>query len=112
MREGDLDSFEINTLASFEPQVGCSILLDFKTDVVNKDVSNKSGFLAGVMRRYSKVIKKSESTSGNAKSRSTQSLAGAEEEESEAPHSKDIKVHALLMGYDDDDADVVTEEVI
>ena len=99
-----MDSFELNTLAAFDPHVGCSILLDFKTDVVAKEVNNKSGFLAGIMRRYSKIIKKADSLVES--SESTPSAA-----EMDVSKQTVSGVHSLLAGYDDDDVDVVGEEV-
>ena len=94
MKEGDLDSFELDTLSSFQPSIGCSILNDFKTDIVSRDVTNKSGFLAGIMRRYSKIIKNSTLSAGAGQKTAAPAEAGST-----------AKTHDLLAGYDDDDAE-------
>ncbi|CAM9258170.1 unnamed protein product, partial [Ectocarpus fasciculatus] len=93
MKVGDLDSFELDTLSSFQPSIGCSVLKDFKTDIVGRDVTNKSGFLAGIMRRYSKIIKNS--------------TLSAEAGQNAAPteSGSTVKTHDLLAGYEDDDAE-------
>lgn len=95
----DFDYFELTTLSSFQPHIGCSILSDFKTDIANKNVTNKSGFLAGIMRRYSKIVKKSESAGDSIP-------ISASKVDSESCGNKN---HTLINGFDDDDMDIVEQ---
>jgi len=53
IKEGELDSFELSTLATFTPQEGVEILRLFDCDNALK-IGNKTGFLAGIIRRFSK----------------------------------------------------------
>jgi len=61
MKEGEIDAFEISTLAAFKPEHGLKILELFTEDGSLQRIRNKSGFLAGIMRRYSKTIATSDS---------------------------------------------------
>ena len=57
MKEGEIDGHEIKTLASFNEQDALSVIGLFKDGDNLARVGNKSGFLAGIMRRYSKDSK-------------------------------------------------------
>lgn len=94
INEGDFDIFELKTLGSFQSHVGIAILNDFKADIVVKNVTNKSGFLAGIMRRYSKIIKNSDT------------MLDVQSPEKIKTDGSVTAKHVLLAEYDDDDVDV------
>ena len=54
LKEGEIDGHEIKTLATFSEKDGISVLDLFKDGDNLSKVGNKSGFLAGIMRRFSK----------------------------------------------------------
>lgn len=54
LKEGEIDGHEIKTLATFSERDGISVLDLFKDGDNLSKVGNKSGFLAGIMRRFSK----------------------------------------------------------
>jgi NFACT protein C-terminal domain/Heterogeneous nuclear ribonucleoprotein Q acidic domain len=54
LKEGEIDGHEIKTLATFSEKDGISVLDLFKDGDNMSRVGNKSGFLAGIMRRFSK----------------------------------------------------------
>ena len=58
IKEGELDTFELTTLGTFTPDEGIEILALFDCEKC-ASIGNKSGFLAGIMRRYSKNKKES-----------------------------------------------------
>ena len=62
MKEGEIDGHEIKTLASFNEQDALSVIGLFKDGDNLARVGNKSGFLAGIMRRYSKDSKAASSS--------------------------------------------------
>lgn len=53
LRAGELDAYEMKALAAFPPEQGVEILYLFGEGANLKKAGNKSGFLAGIMRRYS-----------------------------------------------------------
>lgn len=52
LKAGELGAFEIKSLAAFPPEQGVEILYLFSEGANLKKAGNKSGFLAGIMRRY------------------------------------------------------------
>ena len=54
LKEGEIDGHEIKTLATFSETDGISVLDLFRDGDNLSKVGNKSGFLAGIMRRFSK----------------------------------------------------------
>lgn len=62
MKEGEIDGHEIKTLASFNEQDALSVIGLFTDGDNLARVGNKSGFLAGIMRRYSKDSKAASSS--------------------------------------------------
>lgn len=54
LKEGEIDGHEIKTLASFSESHALSILELFSAGDNMSKIGNKSGFLAGIMRRFSK----------------------------------------------------------
>ena len=54
LKEGEIDGHEVRTLASFSEEHALSILGLFSAGDNMSKVGNKSGFLAGIMRRFSK----------------------------------------------------------
>lgn len=56
MKEGEIDGHEIKTLASFNDFHAFAIIDLFRDGDNLSKVGNKSGFLAGIMRRYSKDL--------------------------------------------------------
>lgn len=57
IKEGELDPFELTTLGTFSAEEGLEILTNFDCDNC-AGIGNKSGFLAGIMRRFSKMKEK------------------------------------------------------
>jgi len=53
IKDGELDPFELTTLGTFSPEEGLEILSLFDCENCT-GIGNKSGFLAGIMRRFSK----------------------------------------------------------
>jgi hypothetical protein len=53
LKAGELDSYEMKSLAAFPSEQGVEILYLFSEGSNLKKAGNKSGFLAGIMRRYS-----------------------------------------------------------
>lgn len=52
LKAGELGAFEMRALAGFPPEQGVEILYLFSEGSNLKKAGNKSGFLAGIMRRY------------------------------------------------------------
>jgi hypothetical protein len=56
VKETEIDSDEIKSLASFSEEQGLAIVRLFTDGDNLKKIGNKSGFLAGIMRRFSKEM--------------------------------------------------------
>ena len=55
IKEGEIDSFEIKSLSSLKESDGLAVLQLFKEGFIAKGkIGNKSGFLAGILRRFNK----------------------------------------------------------
>ena len=54
IRPGEIDEYEITVLSSLSPADGCMVIQLFREGSKTKKVGNKSGFLAGIMKRVSK----------------------------------------------------------
>ena len=84
LKEGEIDGHEIRTLASFSEEHALSILGLFSAGDNMSKVGNKSGFLAGIMRRFSKdsaaaaAAAASRSNNNNNSSSSSSSSAAAD----------------------------------
>jgi hypothetical protein len=79
MKEGEIDSYEIKSLASFSEDQALTILELFRDGNNLKKVGNKSGFLAGIMRRFSKdTAAKTASSSASASAGVDGTIAGVE----------------------------------
>jgi NFACT protein C-terminal domain/Heterogeneous nuclear ribonucleoprotein Q acidic domain len=84
LKEGEIDGHEIKTLATFSEKDGISVIDLFKDGDNMSKVGNKSGFLAGIMRRFSKdalAAADGAESSGKGSSSSSSSNTGAIEEE-------------------------------
>lgn len=95
LREGELDTCEIRSLELFNAQQGLEVLKLFtggSKDV--RSVSNKSGYLAGIMRRYSKEHKRQTTGAGDI---ITQEVGDASIGESQRDVCTDSTVSSDLM---------------
>ena len=84
LKEGELDGQEIRTLATFSEKEALAVIDLFRDGENLSKVGNKSGFLAGIMRRFSKDTQaaavSSKAVSSSSKARSADALTSDDEE--------------------------------
>ena len=95
IKEDELDPFELTTLGTFSSEEGLEILSLFDCDNC-AGIGNKSGFLAGIMRRFSKtketkLIKQRQLDAQLSLQTSQENPENDEEEEEEEDDVKDRK---------------------
>jgi NFACT protein C-terminal domain/Heterogeneous nuclear ribonucleoprotein Q acidic domain len=83
LKEGELDGQEIRTLATFSEKDALAVIDLFRDGENLSKVGNRSGFLAGIMRRFSKDAQaaavSSKAVSSSSKVRSTDALTSDDE---------------------------------
>jgi len=107
LKAGEIDAYEMRNLANFPPEQGVEILYLFSEGSNLKKAGNKSGFLAGIMRRFASAVAKKVEEDSSPQPQQQQLKSSSKTELKDTPGDKESSQNDVVV---DDDADVAEED--